>query len=242
MQAYLRINFLIAVLLLGNTAVLGLDSHEEPFVRPIVGSRMVIGNGEVADYTLACFVELCRAPLPNVVILDLAGDARIDPDSLVKHGAASVVVLDSVDMNAEELAVQLLDKHGVWIAGESAMILDNKLLLALLKNVTHRNGVVAMDSSAIEVISELDDNAPSRRLESPFVHCEFYFDEHSWLADSASSDSQWKVRWLVPDSSVLVVHRGRQVAGYGYADVSVLVKEAAGWPERSFVQSASAGR
>ncbi|MCR9202037.1 MAG: cyanophycinase [Planctomycetaceae bacterium] len=198
-------------------------------LRPIVGSRMVVGDGDVATYTVKCFLHLCRESSPNVVVIDLDGTARITETRLKKNGAGSVAVVEAIPTDSESLSLQLLNTSGIWIEGKLNGLAQRRLLLALLKNVTQRNGVIAVGSSSVSVLKELDENDPARRLESPFVKSDFHFGKNP----SPRSDASFqKVHWLIPDSSVAVFHSGRRVAGYGDADISAIVEEASGWPEQ----------
>lgn len=228
---YPKLQNLIAVVILAIIATTANAQlpDKSAHIRPIVGSRMVVGDGDVATYTVKCFLHLCQESSPSVAIIDLDGDARVTEARLKKHGAGPVTIVGAIPTDAETLSLQLRNTRGIWIEGKLNGLAQKRLLLALLKNVTHRNGVIAVGSSSVSVLRELDENDPARRLESPFAKSEFHFGKNPSPRADASSQ---KAHWLIPDSSVAVFHSGRQVAGYGDADISAIVKEAGGWPER----------
>lgn len=208
------------------------QSQQTAHVRPIVGSRMIFGDGEVAEYTLKCFLHLCREPSPNVVIISLNGDSRATDARLKEFGAASVATIDSINSDAEALTLQMLNVSGVWVEGSTDAISENRLMLALLKNVTKRNGVVAAGSDSVSLIKALDENDTATRVESPFAKLEFHFGKEFSANTKDTNTATKKVHCLIPDSSVLVIHGGRKIAGYGHDDVELVVEEANGWPER----------
>lgn len=204
-------------------------------VRSIAGSRMVVGDGDVPDYAVDCFLYLCRDAAPNIVVINLEGEPRIASDRWKNRGADSVTQLNRLPTDFEALTVQLLNADGVWIEGNPERIVKHALLLSLLKNTTKRDGVIAVDSSAVSLLSKLDDNDEAKRLASPFATCEFHFGG-SAPAKNGSKDSPLKVHWLIPNSSTAVVHTGRRIAGYGNQDIRLMVKQANGLPkqERAF--------
>lgn len=205
---------------------------DNAFVRPIEGSRMVIGDGEVPGYTRDCFLFLCGNAAPGIVVIDLDGKTSIAKESWETRGADSVLVMSEIPKDVQKLTLQMLNADGVWIEGNPESIKNHPLLLALLKNITKRNGVIAVNSTAVSLLRELDENDSDRRLQSPFAKCEFHFGNQSPTATDNERDSHRKVHWTIPNSSVLVVHNGRDVAGYGDKDVSLLVKEANGLPKQ----------
>lgn len=223
----------VSVLLLASfSSFCNAQSEQTAHVRPIVGSRMIVGDGEVAQYTLKCFLHLCREPSPDVVIISLNGDSRITDAKLKELGAASVAMVDSVNADAEALTVQMLNANGVWVDGSADAISENRLLLSLLKNVTKRNGVVAVGSDSVSLLRALDENDTAKRVESPFAKFEFHFGKELSANGKKANTAGKQVHCLIPDSSVLVVHGGRKIAGYGHDDVELVVEEANGWPER----------
>jgi cyanophycinase len=237
MQTISKLKHLCAAILLAVT-VPGIalaqqtDVAATAHVRPIVGSRMVVGDGKLADYTVKCFLHLCHDVSPKVVVINLDGSARITENRLKEHGAGSVLTLDSIATDAETLALQLLGAGGVWIEGKADAVSKNALLLALLKNVTQRNGVIAVGSSSLSLLSDLDDNDRAKRLRSPFASCEFHFGARASASGDRSGQKQHSVHCSIPNSSVLVVHGGRRIAGYGNDDIRMFVKKANGWPAR----------
>ena len=215
------------------SSVAAQESKPGYFIRPIVGSRMVVGEGEVKKYTVKCFLHLCNKSLPNVVLVRLNDSSRIKKATLKKYGAGSVLVMDSITDDPRNLTMQMIDADGVWIEGDSAAIEKNRLLVALLKNVTQRNGVVAVSSSSVSLLPLLDDEDQEKRIRSPLTRIAYHFGKRSSARKDRGKDSHLKVHWAIPNSSTLVIHRGRWFAGYGYQDVRVTVKEANGWPERT---------
>ncbi|MEM9941389.1 MAG: cyanophycinase [Planctomycetota bacterium] len=199
-------------------------------IRPIAGSRVILGNGEIADYTVQCFLHLCRKEDPNIAVICLDSDPRITQSRLEEIGAGSVQMIRELESDAQALTLQMLNLDGVWIEGKTDAVVRNRLLLALLKNVTLRNGVIAVDSSAVSLLAELDDQDDSKRLASPFSKFDFQFGDRVSNSKQPDSDSN-RVICGVPDSSILVVHEGRRIAGYGDQDVRLLVEAANGWPE-----------
>lgn len=209
-------------------------SHQErdALVRPFEGSRLIVGDGEVPNYILDYFLYMSGDQAADVVLIDLDGEARVTKERCEKRGVGSVSVLSRIPQNTEALTLQLLNVDGVWIEGNPEAIAKHPLLLSLLKNVTKRNGVIALGSSSVSILSELDQNDKDKRLQSPFAKCEFYFGGENSAENADEKDSHLKVHWTIPDSAGLVVHQGRRIVGFGHEDISVLVKEANGWPKR----------
>ena len=214
------------------SSVIAQDSNTAPFVRPIEGSRMVVGDGEVPDFVVDCFLHLCQKVSPKIAVINLDGSARISEARYKERGASSVVVVNSIPEDAEALTMTMLCAQGVWIEGDPEAVAKHPLLLALLKSITQRNGVIAFGSSAVSLASELDENDKERRLQSPFSKFDFHFGKEFSKRDNVAADSNSKVHWSIPDSAALVIHRGRWVAGYGATDIRMLVEKANGWPER----------
>lgn len=236
MQTCFRLTNLITMLLSATffyASGIAQESETHPFVRPIVGSRMVVGDGEVQEYTLKCFLHLCGKASPKVVLIQLDGSSQVAEAKFREFGAGSVLTMDSIPSDAELLTLQMLNADGVWIEGAPEAIGNHPLLLALLKNVNGRNGVIAVRSSSVSLLGELDDNDRDKRLQSPFAKCSFHFGQKQSGTDVNDKDSHLKVHWSIPDSTALVVHRGRQIAGYGHEDIRVTVEKGNGWPERS---------
>ena len=201
-------------------------------LRPIAGSRMIVGDGDVPDYVVDCFLHLSGNASPHVVVINLNGKARIDSERWENRGADSVTVLSSLPKDFQALTMQLLNADGVWVQGNPEAIAKNPLLLSLLKNTAKRSGVIAVDSSTVSLLSKLDDRDEAKRLESPFAKCEFHFGE-AWSAkNNEDLGSPRKVHWSIPDSSAAVVHAGRRIAGYGDRDISLMVEKANGLPKR----------
>ena len=230
LRTWTRVFVLLALVAATATAQTQKTAH----VRPINGSRMIVGDGEVADYTVQCFLHLCGEVAPDVAVIRLDGQPRITTAHLDQHGVSSVFVVDSINGDADPTALteKLLAASGIWIEGEAESILANPLLMALLKNVTKRNGIIAVSSTAISVLEKLDENDQAKRLQSPFVKCDFHFGDLPATDSKADESTPVKVHFSIPDSSVLVIHGGRRIAGYGDKDVSLLVAGANGWPER----------
>ena len=201
-------------------------------VRPIVGSRMVVGDGELANYTVKCFLHLCRNASPNVVVIRLDGQPRLAEAKLKMLGAESVAIMKSVPSELSRLALQLLEADGVWLEGNVEAVEENEMLLSLLKNITRRNGVIAVDSAGVSLLTQLDDKIPTKRVASPFAKCDFHFGKVSSAPKHQSAVEQQKVHFNIPDSSTLVIHSGRRIAGYGSQDIGVMVHGANGWPQR----------
>lgn len=206
------------------------QSMEVPFVRPITGSRMIVGDGEIKEYTWKSFLHLCGKPMPKIALIQLDGSSRAQASVLQQKGAGAVTVLNSLSANAERLTLQLIDADGVWVEGNPQAITKNRLLVSLLKNVNQRGGVIAVASSSVSLLPALDDNDVARRLQSPFSKCLFHFGKPS---TPRVKQFPGKVHWVIPDASVLVVHKGRQVAGYGQEDVRAIVGESKGWPQQA---------
>ncbi|MEO1528080.1 MAG: Type 1 glutamine amidotransferase-like domain-containing protein [Planctomycetota bacterium] len=201
-----------------------------PHIRPIDGSRMVVGDGKIAEYTVKCFLHLCRQTRPTVAIIRLAGSTRITEARLKETGAGSVTVIDSLPSDQNKLTMQLIDATGVWIEGNVEALKENDLLIELLKNVTHKNGVIAVGSKSVSLLPELDQNDFEQRLRSPFAKCDFHMGAR--VSGANAKDAEHRVQWWIPKTSTLVFHSGRRIAGYGYDDVRVSVPKANGWPER----------
>lgn len=204
----------------------GQTNTQLPFVRPIVGSRMIVGNGKIEEYCVKCFLHLCNEPQPKIVLIQLGGNARLTEQFLRQHGAGTVLTLNSIPPDSEKLALALLDANGIWIEGALDGIFENRLLLPLIKNIAQRRGVIAVDSTSVSKLGDFDDNDVSKRIQSPFAKCEFQFGEQNKSEVLASS----KARWTIPDSSVLVCHEGRKIAGYGHHDITVKVDSIDGRP------------
>jgi len=192
---------------------------------------MVVGDGEIAGHTLKCFNHLCNEKYANVVVLNLDGRARVNEADLKKHGAHSVTVINSLSSDTKALTLALLKAHGVWIEGNADAITKNELTIGLLNNVSKRGGVIAVDSQSHALLACLGDIDPPRRLESPFARIEFHFGESRTIDTPSAEMTVEKVHCLVPDSSVVVFHRGREIAGYG-KEISFLVRKRNGWPAR----------
>jgi cyanophycinase len=222
--------FLFAIFLSPHLQIAECFSQQQTaLVRPIEGSRIVVGDGEVPLYTVDCFLYLCGRATPNIVVLNLDGEARVTAKRFKDRGAETVLTLSEVPKDSKELTLQMLSADGVWIEGTTDLIAKHPLLPSLLKNITKRNGVIAVSSSAVSLLSELDENDKAKLLQSPFSTCEFHFGDAA-TANNEDSDSHLKLHFTIPNASALVVHQGRRIAGYGNEDVGLMVKESNGWP------------
>ncbi|MEO1618771.1 MAG: cyanophycinase [Planctomycetota bacterium] len=202
---------------------------DDPLVRPIDGSRMVVGDGNVPDYILDYYLFLCGDAFPEIVVINLDGETGVSSEQFRNRGAESVLVVETIPSDLESLTLSLLSADGVWIEGSPDALAKRPLLLSLLQNVTKRNGTIAVDSSSVSLLADLDENDAAKRLESPFAN----FDFHFGMAKPDNSSSVQDVHCMIPNSSALVVHQGRQIAGYGDRDITLMVKAANGWPERT---------
>ena len=110
-------------------------------IRPIDGSRMIIGDGEIEDFSLQCFLHLCRSETPSIAVIQTEEKTRISEKRLKALGASSVHMISSLPTDAQTLASQLLDKDGIWIESTTDNFEEHELLLPLLTNIAHRNGV-----------------------------------------------------------------------------------------------------
>jgi cyanophycinase len=238
MQSWLRISSLLAAVL-ALTAITSLrsEAQERPtdaYVRPIEGSRMVVGDGEAPDYLLDCFLHLCRDASPNVVVICLDGTARIAESRWKARGAGSVHLLDAIPDSSEALTIRLLAADGVWIDGKPDELKKHPLVLALLKNVTARNRVIAVGASSAPLLESLDETSvTNERIQSVFAKCKFHFGKgQSGEFDISDRNSLDIVHWSIPNSSALIVHGERRLTCYGEEDVRMLVQAAGGWPVR----------
>jgi len=216
------------------------NQNTEFMVRPIDGARMVVGDGPVAACVMNCFLHLCDNASPDVVVVCIDGKMTTTERQWKKQGAGSVWFVESVPDDMEPLTLRMLNADGVFIGGDPDSIKKHALLLALLRNVAERNKVIAVGPKCVSLLADIDQTKKnSVSIPSVFEKCQFHFGEaYPENLKTKGGNAPVKVHWLIPDSSALVIHEGRRVAGYGEEpngdkDISVFVSEANGWPQRS---------
>ena len=198
------------------------ESPNEKFARPIEGSRMLAGKGEVPDCVLDCFIHLCGTSSRNIVVVCLDGKPKISVERWKQRGANSVVVIDKVPSDAESLMLTLLKAKGFWFESDDATLKSHTLFQALLRNVTQRGGVIGGSGAGAMAIAGFG------LLPTSTVH----FNSLENRSNDASEPSDG-IHWYVPNSAALVFHHGRRVSALGNENVDVRVAGKNGWDERT---------
>ncbi len=212
------------------TTSMAQEPKAENLVRPIEGTRLILGEGGIPDCVLNCFVHLCHEATPHVVVICVDGQPRASVDRWKQCGIPSPHFVDSIPTDMNSLTKHLLRADGVWIEGSAEALRHEPLILALIANVAEKQGIIAMGSSIVPLISIIEQSggdASVDGLQSPLARCKFHIAKDGEI-NLQHRGAESLVHWSVPNSTALLFHHGRRVTAYGANDVTVIAKKPGG--------------
>lgn len=219
------------------TLAADLGAQQDPFprlIRPLDGSLMLAGQGQLTDAALDAFLHLCGGASADIAVVA----TKASPQSIgrwTERGAASVLPIRKRTAVDEKLALGMLEVEGVWFEDGADALVDEPLFVALVRNVLAKGGAVGgQNEGALALVSGTDDGGGLAVLPGSVVRLLDTADpDGSQRAlDDALTAGDGLVGWQIPAATALVVHRGRRVAAVGAGRVVAQVAGTDDWPAR----------
>ena len=195
------------------------------FVRPVDGSIVLAGTGNVPDSVRDVFLHLCRDATPNLIVVTADGSDS-ERAAWIRRGAHSVVHMTSVPSDDNTTLLKLLEADGVWFCGCSSAIRTDPLMPALLEGVLARGGVVGGTGDGAHTL--LKAHGGFDLLPDALV--ELDANPAAPAGNSLTREGpDGLVTWVIPPETSMIVHSGRQVAAIGNANVTAKLPGTNGW-------------
>ncbi len=208
--------------------------------RPIEGSLILAGEGEVPDYVVDCFIHLCGEASPEIVVVCLDGKPKISTERWKQRGAKSVQLIDSIPTQSDHLVLSLLNANGVWFEGDAKPLRTHSLFPTLVRNVAERGGVVG--GAGVGTFEITEQTSSGNTVDCPQGFCllprstiQFSSFEQQKSTSKTPDKNTAPIQWHVPESSAFIVHHGRQVSALGANNVDVRLAGNNEWPERTAI-------
>lgn len=211
------------------------EQYSEEIIKPIYGSIILVGSGEIAPSVNAAFLYLSKEKEGKLVVIKKRKKKIEIPESW-KNNIGNVVEIQ-IEEGKKLSSVQLKSLNtatAIWLDGdfsENEIILEFKpILKALLK----REGVIGAQGKSAEILGAVFQRKNKILTGFNLLPRSFIWTQKDSIKFNTIIDKQpGIVGWNIPSQSAVIIHKDRDVSVLGYKEVTLKVSANGNWSSRS---------
>lgn len=207
-------------------------------VEPLAGPIMLAGDGDLSNVSLRTFAWLADEDRGRLLIV--TKDERTLPLDRWQRAIGTVDRLTlATRSQADALsAIELLSEAtGVWFVDDVTDVAVGSGFHDALESFAAQGGAIggqgAGASSLGQWVVDGDGDRRGFTVVPQGIIQRAETDAKSMAIERSRALPDECVRWIIPESGVMVIHQGRRVAVIGESDITAHIPAANGWPERT---------